>query len=127
MCFCTFQAAPSVVTISQQPAGGVNHGSSVTFNGSYTSLLSATKIKWQKLIGSNYTDIDITADNYTGSSVEGTSPKLVINSVQFIDEMSYRLEVSNGVGSTQSSIITLNVIGGRYMYDTFKTKHIQHK
>lgn len=72
-------------------------------------------------------DIDITADKYTGSSVEGTSPKLVINSVQFIDETSYRLVVSNGVGSTQSSFITLNVIGGMYMYDTFKTKHIQHK
>lgn len=127
MCFCTFQAAPSNVTTSQQPADAVNHGSSVTFYGSYTSLLSATEIKWQKLNGSNYTDIDISADKYKGSLITGPSPKLVINAVQFIDETSYRLVVSNGVGSTQSSIITLNVIGGMYMYDTFKTKHIQHK
>lgn len=72
-------------------------------------------------------DIDISADKYKGSLITGPSPKLVINAVQFIDETSYRLVVSNGVGSTQSSIITLNVIGGMYMYDTFKTKHIQHK
>lgn len=59
-------------------------------------------------------DIDITGDKYTGSSDTGSSPKLVINPVQLIDETSYRLVVSNKVGSNQSSFITLNVIGGMY-------------
>lgn len=114
LCFYSSQAAPSVGTILQQPAGAVNHNSSVTFTGSYTSLLNATVIKWQKLNGSNYIDIDITTDKYTGSSVTEPSPKLVINSVQFIDETSYRLVVSNGIGSTASKFTSLNVVGGMY-------------
>lgn len=69
LCFYTSQAAPSVGTILQQPAGAINHNSSVTFTGSYTSFLNATVVKWQKLNGSNYIDIDITTDKYTGSSV----------------------------------------------------------
>lgn len=120
----TFKAAPTVVTISKQPAGPVNYNSSVTFNGSYTSnLLSVSLIKWQKLTGGNFINIDITGDKYTGSSVTGTSPQLKINPVQLIDETSYRLEVSNGVGSTSSNFISLNVIGGlynalQYLYST---------
>lgn len=111
----TFKAAPTVVTISKQPAGPVNYNSSVIFTGSYTSnLLSVSLIKWQKLTGGNFINIDITGDKYTGSSVTGTSPQLKINPVQLIDETSYRLEVSNGVGSTSSNFISLNVIGGLY-------------
>lgn len=63
---------------------------------------------------SYYIDIDITTDKYTGSYVTGTSPKLRIDPVQLIDETSYRLEVSNGVGSTSSNLISLNMIGGKY-------------
>lgn len=122
LCFYTSQAAPSVGTILQQPAGAINHNSSVTFTGSYTSFLNATVVKWQKLNGSNYIDIDITTDKYTGSSVKGPSPKLVINSVQFIDETSYGLVVSNGVGSAQSSLITLNVVGGMYIVLKYPTQ-----
>lgn len=59
-------------------------------------------------------DIDITTDKYTGSSVTGPSPELRINPVKLIDETSYRLEVSNGVGSTSSNLISLNMIGGKY-------------
>lgn len=114
--FYTFQAAPSVGTILQQPAGPVNHGSSVTFTGSYTSnLLSVSLIQWQKLNGSKFIAIDITADKYTGSSVTGPSPKLVINTVQFIDETSYRLMVSNGVGFSVKSSDVLDVTGGTWI------------
>lgn len=110
----TFKAAPTVVTISKQPVGPVNYNSSVTFNGSYTSNLLRVTIKWQKLTGGNSIDIDITTDKYTGSSVTGPSPQLKINQVKLIDEASYILEVSNGVGSTSSNFISLNVIGGLY-------------
>lgn len=98
--------------MSQQPVGIINYASSVTFTGSYTLKLLSVTIKWQKLTGSDFIDINITRDKYTGSSVTGPSPKLVVNSVQFIDETSYGLVVSNGVGYTQSSFITLSVIGG---------------
>lgn len=110
----TFKAAPTVVTISKQPAGPVNYNSSVTFTGSYTSNLLSVTIKWQKLTGENLMDIDIKTDKYTGSSVTGPSPQLKINPVQLIDETSYRLVVSNGVGSSSSDSISLNVIGGLY-------------
>lgn len=66
------------------------------------------------MTGGNFLDIDITTDKYTGSSVTGTSPQLKINPVQLIDETSYRIVVSNGVGSSSSDSISLNVIGGLY-------------
>lgn len=116
LCFRTFQAAPSDVTILQQPAGPVYYDSSVIFTGSFTSsLLSVRNIRWQKLNGSILVDIDITGEKYTGSSVTGPSPKLVINSVQFIDKTTYGLVVSNGVGSNTSNNISLNIIGGKFI------------
>lgn len=57
-------------------------------------------------------DIDISADKYKGSLITGPSPKLVINPVQFIDETSYRLMVSNGVGFSVKSSDVLDVTGG---------------
>lgn len=63
-------------------------------------------------------DIDITGEKYTGSSVTGPSPKLVINSVQFIDKTTYGLVVSNGVGSNTSNNISLNIIGGKFIFLT---------
>lgn len=110
----TFKAAPTVVTISKQPAGPVNYNSSVTFNGSYTSDLLSVTIKWQKMTGGNFMDIDITTDKYTGSSVTGPSPELRINPVKLIDETFYRLVVSNGVGSSSSNNISISVNGGMY-------------
>lgn len=110
--FCT--GAPLGVTISQQPTGSVNHGSSITFTGSYTPNLLNVIIKWQNKNGSSFMDIDITGnDKYSGSSVTGSSPKLVINPVEFIDEASYRLMVINGVGfSTSIPDAVLDVTGG---------------
>lgn len=116
LCFRTFQAAPSDVTILQQPVGAFYYDSSVIFTGSFTSSQpSARNIRWQKLKGSNLVDIDITGEKYTGSSVTGPSPKLVINSVQFIDKTTYGLVVSNGVGSNTSNNISLNIIGGKFI------------
>lgn len=116
--FCTFPVAPSGVTISQQPTGSVNHGSNITFTGSYAPNLLNIIIKWQKKNGSSFMDIDITGnDKYSGSSVTGSSPKLVINPVQFIDETSYRLMVINGVGFSKSiPDAVLDVTGGTCIY-----------
>lgn len=85
---------------------------SVTFTGSAAAKLLSVTIKWQKLIGSDFIDYDITKDKYTGSSVPGPSLKAVMNTVQFIDETSYGLVVSNGIGFSKSNFISLNVIGG---------------
>lgn len=116
--FCTFPVAPSGVTISQQPTGSVNHGSNITFTGSYAPNLLNIIIKWQKKNGSSFMDIDVTGnDKYSGSSVTGSSPKLVINPVQFIDETSYRLMVINGVGFSKSiPDAVLDVTGGTCIY-----------
>lgn len=115
MCLFVYQAPPSDVTISEQPRAPVNYASSITFTGSYTSNLLSVTIKWQKLNGSDFIEIDILGDDkYSGSSVTGSSPKLLINSVQFIDETVYRLVVGNGVGWTLSNFISLNVVGGTY-------------
>lgn len=116
--FCSFQAPPSNVAVTQQPSSSIIHGSKVTFTGSYSSTpLNVKDIKWQTQNGSGYIDIDINGNvKYNGSSVTGSSPKLIINPVQFIDETSYQLVVSNGVGSA-SSFFSLSIENG--MYNTF--------
>lgn len=115
---CCFQARPSNVAVNQQPSTSIIHGSKVTFTGSYSSaLLNVKDIKWQIQSGSGYIDIDINGNvKYNGSNVIGSSPKLIINPVQFIDETSYQLVISNGVGSA-SSFFSLSIENG--MYNTF--------
>lgn len=116
--FCSFQARPSNVAVNQQPSSSIIHGSKVTFTGSYSSApLNVKDIKWQIWNGSGYTDIDINRyPKYNGSYVTGSSPKLIINPVQFIDETSYQLVVSNGVGSDSNQSL-LSIENG--MYNTF--------
>lgn len=116
--FCSFQAPPSNVAVTQQPSSSIIHGSKVTFTGSYSSVpLNVKDIKWQIQSRSGYIDVDINGNvKYYGSSVTGSSPKLIINPVQFIDETSYQLVVSNGVGSASSSF-SLSIENG--MYNTF--------
>lgn len=109
----SFQAPPSYVQISAtKPVNPIYTGSSITFTGSFTSKLT-TENKWQKLIGADFTDIDITDERYAGSSLVPT-PTLVITKVDLIDRTSFRLEVTNGVGFNQSEAITLNVVDGLY-------------
>lgn len=115
MSFCSFQAPPSNVAVNQQPSRSIIHGSKVTFTGSYSSVpLNVKNIKWQIQSGSGYIDIDIKGNvKYNGSNVTGSSPKLIINPVQFIDETSYQFVVSNGVGSASSSF-SLSIENGMY-------------
>uniref|UniRef100_A0A8W8J9N0 Ig-like domain-containing protein n=1 Tax=Magallana gigas TaxID=29159 RepID=A0A8W8J9N0_MAGGI len=83
------------------------------FVGSTNSLQSVTlENKWQKLIGAELTDIDITDERYAGSSLASPTPKLVITKVDLIDRTSFRLVVTNRVGFNQSESITLNVVDG---------------
>lgn len=112
--FFFFQAPPSDVKISAtQSVNPVYNGSSITFTGSFTSKLR-TKNKWQKMIGADFTDINITDERYAGSSLEGPTPTLNITKVDFIDRTSFRLMVTNGVGFTPSENITLVVVDGLY-------------
>ncbi|XP_062583571.1 receptor-type tyrosine-protein phosphatase delta-like [Saccostrea cucullata] len=107
-------APPSDVKVTGTTS--VVHNSTATFNGSYTSVLPSVTIKWQKQgTDNNYKDIDIGSSDgkYAGSNITGTSPKLVINYVKFTDRTSYRMVVTNGVGSTNSDQITLDVTGAK--------------
>lgn len=126
MSFCSFQAPPSNVQVSQQPSSSIIHGSKVTFTGSYSSTpLNVKDIKWQTWSGSGFIVINTNENvKYNGSSVTGLSPKLIINPVQFVDETSYQLVVSNGVGSASSSF-SLSIENG--MYNTFFLENIQIK
>lgn len=85
----------------------------MTLNGSYSSLLNATMINWQKQ------DSEDNISNYTGSTDYGPNPKLVINSVMFTDEANYTLVVSNRVGSTTSNSIRLDVTGGTIIFSIY--------
>ena len=91
----------------------------MTLSGSYSSLLNATMIKWQKQDSGDYIEIDIDISNYTGSSEYGPNPKLVIKSVMFTDEASYTLVVSNRVGSTTSNSVQLDVTGGIIIFSIY--------
>lgn len=105
-------APPSNVHISaSQSVDPIYNGSSITINGSFSSKLS-TENKWQKQIGAEFTDIDITDGRYAGSSLTSPTPILVITKVDFIDRTSFRLVVTNRVGFKQSESITLNVVDG---------------
>lgn len=85
----------------------------MTLNGSYSSLLNATMIQWQKQ------DSEDNISNYTGSTDYGPNPKLVIKSVMFTDEANYTLVVSNRVGSTTSNPIQLDVTGGIIIFSIY--------
>lgn len=111
-------APPSAVSISISK-NPINHGGNVTLSGSYSSLLNATMIKWQKQDSGDYMEIDIEKSNYTGSTDYGLNPKLVIKSVMFTDEASYTLVVSNRVGSTTSNSIQLDVTGGIIIFSIY--------
>lgn len=118
--FCTFQAPPSSVLTSQQPANPVYNGTKITFSGSYTSNpLKVKSIKWQRMNGNAFSDIDITADKYKESTYTGSNPTLVITKVDFSDKTSFRLTVSNGVGIMASAAVSLNVIDGMYILGFF--------
>ncbi|XP_062587374.1 titin-like [Saccostrea cucullata] len=99
----------------------VVHNSTATFSGSYTSVLPSVNITWQKQGTNNYDNIDIGSPDgkYTGSSITGPSPKLVINYVKFSDGTSYRMVVSNGVGSTNSDPFKLEVTGAKPIINIF--------
>lgn len=113
--FCTFQAPPRV-SILQQPANPVYNGTRITVNGSYTStLLNVKDIKWQRMNGNDFSDIDIKNDKYKESTNTGPNLTLVITQVDFMDNTSFRLTVSNGVGITSSELVTLNVLDGMYI------------
>lgn len=108
------QAPPSNVHISaSQSVDPIYNGSSITINGSFSSKLS-TENKWQKQIGEEFTDIDITDERYAGSSLASPTPKLVITKVDLIDRTSFRLVVTNKVGFNKSESIILNVVDGLY-------------
>ncbi|XP_052712082.1 receptor-type tyrosine-protein phosphatase eta-like isoform X2 [Crassostrea angulata] len=105
-------APPSNVHISaSQSVDPIYNGSSITITGSFSSNLS-TENKWQKQIGAEFTDIDITDGRYAGSSLASPTPKLVITKVDFIGRTSFRLVVTNRVGFNQSEPIVLNVVDG---------------
>lgn len=117
--FCTFQAPPSSVLISQ-PANPVYNGTKITVSGSYTSTpLKVKGIKWQRMNGSDFSDINIMADKYKESTDTGSNPTLVITKVDFSDKTSFRLTVSNGVGIISSAAVSLNVIDGMYILGVF--------
>lgn len=124
--FCTFQAPPSSVLISQQPANPVYNGTKITVSGSYISTsLKVKSIKWQRMNGNAFSDLDITADKYKESTDTGSNPTLVITKVDFSDKTSFRLTVSNGVGIVSSEAVSLNVIDGMYILGGFfMWKHI---
>uniref|UniRef100_A0A8W8J8V8 Ig-like domain-containing protein n=1 Tax=Magallana gigas TaxID=29159 RepID=A0A8W8J8V8_MAGGI len=105
-------APPSDVHIStSQSVIPIYIGSSITITGSFTSKLH-TENKWQKQIGAEFTDIDITDGRYAGSSLASPTPKLVITKVDLIDGTSFKFVVTNRVGFNQSESITLNVVDG---------------
>ncbi|XP_061176197.1 phosphatidylinositol phosphatase PTPRQ-like [Saccostrea echinata] len=102
---------PPGVTISGLHPS-VEYGEKATLVGSYGSVLEVTSIKWQKIQNGSPKDINISDGKYSGSIVTGKNPQLVINSANFNDRGLYQMEVSNGVGSSSSNPLILNVTGG---------------
>jgi hypothetical protein len=106
-----FVTAPPTVQVSGP--GSVLYGGSVTFTVTVISNLDWTAQKWQKVLSDNsVVEININDAKYSGSSLGSSNPQLKISNTDFNDKAKYQLVVTNGVKSTTSNQVTLDVTGG---------------
>ncbi|KAK3107564.1 hypothetical protein FSP39_017383 [Pinctada imbricata] len=98
------------VTIPQT-SYSVNLGVSITIPCSVTSSPAATSIQWQRVSANgNPSNIDILGSaKYAGGEV--SSPSLVIFNSQLSDSGNYRCLATNSIGTGQSTVAYLDVIG----------------
>ncbi|XP_065932028.1 platelet binding protein GspB isoform X4 [Magallana gigas] len=97
------------VTIPQS-VYSVNYGSSVTIPCTVSADPGATSISWQRTSGSVTENLDIpNIPRYGGGTV--ASPSLTITNAQLGDEGDYRCSATNSIGSGQSGLASLDVVG----------------
>ncbi|XP_062599552.1 hemicentin-1-like [Saccostrea cucullata] len=104
-------AIPSVVICKELtvPLGG-----QATIIPDITSCPSPEKALWlksQTQAPENFLTIDMDDARYFGSSMDPEKPILVISNASYIDNLHYRLEVTNGFGKSTSNAVLLKVVG----------------
>lgn len=96
-----------------QSAYTVNQGSSIVIPCSVTSDLGVNSVSWQRSRNSLTENLDIASvARYSGGTV--TTPSLTISNAQLEDEGNYRCLASNTVGSGQSGLAFLDVVGSMF-------------
>ncbi|XP_052103233.1 hemicentin-1-like [Mytilus californianus] len=100
----------SIPTVTvPQSTYGVNRGSSVTLQCTYTANPAATSVIWERTVANQVTTISTASNKYDGSTTQ--SPSLLINNTDESDEANYVCKVTNSVGTGISSSTFLDVLG----------------
>lgn len=108
---CLFSEIPNVqVTISNYQ---VNTGGTVTLGCLITSNPAHYQVFWRKTVNGVTSDIDVinSGGKYSGSTV--STPSLTISNAASSDKADYICYATNSVGTGQSSIATLDVVGSK--------------
>lgn len=93
----------------------VNIGSSVTIQCTYTANPAATSVIWEKTVANRVTEILTTNNKYYGSTTQ--SPSLLINNIDESDEAYYVCKVTNSIGTGNSSLIFIDVLGSKFIFN----------
>lgn len=101
----------------------VDYGSSVTIPCTVFADPGATSISWQRSSGSVTENLDIpNIPRYSGGTI--ASPSLTITNAQLGDEGDYRCSATNSIGSGQSSLASLDVVGSMFKLDMIASVQI---
>lgn len=99
----------AIIEANKEIVFGSNH----TLKGTITSCPSPVKVEWLYSVdGLTFLPIDINSTKHHGSSVDATSPKLLISDADLSHQQYYRISVKNLIGECTSNIF-LQVIGNR--------------
>lgn len=106
-----------------QSVYSVDYGSSVTIPCRVSADPGATSISWQRTSGSVTKNLDIpNIPRYGGGTV--ASPSLTITNAQLGDEGDYRCSATNSIGSGQSGLASLDVVGSMFKLDMIASVQI---
>lgn len=97
----------------------VNIGNDIELVCTITSNPAHTTVYWHKIVSGTPQPITVTGSSKYSGSTLGTPSLTIRNAVQ-ADAGSYRCLADNSVGTGQSQITILNVLGSKYLFILYR-------